>query len=54
MTMTPTKPTPSECRLYRRVKGNSRCLRTWQHCVLDCKYNDYCPNYQPKDAKDGK
>lgn len=50
--MTPTKQTPSECKLHRRVKGNHKCIKTWQGCILYGIHHNYCPNYEPKEKKD--
>lgn len=49
---TPTDQTPSECKLHRRVKGNHKCIKTWQGCILYGMHNNYCPDYEPKKKKD--
>lgn len=43
--------TPTECKLHCRVKGNHKCLKTWQGCILYSMHNSYCPDYQSKEKK---
>lgn len=54
MTPTPTDQRPQECELHRRIKGNSKCVKTWQGCILCSMHIDYCPDFTPKTEKDGK
>ena len=55
MTMTPTEQTPSECKHYFYNTGGG-----WTHwCVnlnAPCRlfHGYHCPDYQPKEKKDGK
>lgn len=54
MEKTPTNQTPSQCKLHRRVKGNHKCIKTWQGCILYGMHNNYCPSYEPKEKKDNE
>ena len=39
---------PRECELHRRIKGNSKCVKTWVSCCLYSMYIDHCPDFTPK------
>lgn len=43
------KQDPYQCALHCKIKGNHKCLKTWQGCILHGLYNNYCPDYQLKE-----
>lgn len=53
MTQQEYQQKPTKCALHRRMKGNHKCMKTWQGCILYGMYNDYCPDYQSKNNKNG-
>lgn len=49
--MTPTEQRPRDCALHRRIKGISKCVKTWQGCILCGMHIGYCPDFAPKTEK---